>query len=93
METAALHCEDWASILCGANGDTTRLKEKLAKLEEEVKRLKAIEKEMLAAPDQQVSPFTDPDSLLNGNQRARLWYGRLQRASGRRYDEPSDRRA
>src|ERR1019366_6134549 len=30
-------------------------------LEEEVKRLKAIEKEMLAAPDQQVS-FTDPDS-------------------------------
>jgi len=30
-------------------------------LEEEVKRLKAIEKVMLAAPDQQVS-FTDPDS-------------------------------
>src|SRR6195952_4654709 len=40
---------------------TTRLKEKLIKLEEEVKRLKAIEKEMLAAPDQQIS-FTDPDS-------------------------------
>jgi transposase len=40
---------------------TTRLKEKLAKLEEEVKRLKAIEKEMLASPDQQIS-FTDPDS-------------------------------
>src|SRR5213080_1915056 len=40
---------------------TTRLKEKLAKLEEEVKRLKAIEKVMLAAPDQQIS-FTDPDS-------------------------------
>ena len=59
METAALHCEDWASILCGANGDTTRLKEKLAKLEEEVKRLEAIEKEMLAAPDQQIS-FTIP---------------------------------
>ena len=39
---------------------TTRLKEKLSKLEEEVKRLKAIEKEMLAAPDQQIS-FTDPD--------------------------------
>ena len=35
--------------------------EKLNKLEEEVKRLKAIEKEMLAAPDQQIS-FTDPDS-------------------------------
>src|SRR5260370_2080285 len=40
---------------------TTRLKEKLIKLEEEVKRLKAIEKVMLAAPDQQGS-FTDPDS-------------------------------
>ena len=40
---------------------TTRLKEKLSKLEEEVKRLKAIEKEMLAAPDQQIS-FTDPNS-------------------------------
>src|ERR1700693_4103662 len=40
---------------------TTRLKEKLTKLEEEVKRLKTIEKEMLAAPDQQIS-FTDPDS-------------------------------
>ena len=40
---------------------TTRLKEKLLKLEEEVKRLKAIEHVMLAAPDQQVS-FTDPDS-------------------------------
>ncbi len=22
METTALHCEDWASILCGANGDS-----------------------------------------------------------------------
>src|SRR3979409_840687 len=40
---------------------TTRLKEKLVKLEEEVQRLKAIEKQMLASPDQQIS-FTDPDS-------------------------------
>src|SRR4030081_1560007 len=40
---------------------TMRLKENLIKLEEEVKRLKAIEKVMLAAPDQQIS-FTDPDS-------------------------------
>ena len=71
---------------------TTRLKEKLSKLEEEVKRLKAIEKERLAAPDQQIS-FTDPDFPLDGDQRARLRHGRLQRASGRRYDEPSDRRA
>ncbi len=42
-------------------GRAARLKEKLIKLEEEVKRLKAIEKVMLATPDQQVS-FTDPDS-------------------------------
>lgn len=37
-----------------------RLKEKLVKLEEEVKRLKAIEKQVLASPDQQIS-LTDPD--------------------------------
>ncbi len=38
----------------------TRLKEKLAKLEEEVKRLAAIEKAVLASPDKQIS-LTDPD--------------------------------
>jgi hypothetical protein len=38
----------------------TRLKEKLAKLEEEVKRLRAIEKDVLASPDQQIS-LTDRD--------------------------------
>jgi transposase len=40
---------------------TAHLKEKLAKLTSEVKRLKAIENEMLASPDQQIS-LTDPDS-------------------------------
>jgi transposase len=40
---------------------TTRLKEKIAKLEEEMRRLAALESHMLAAPDQQVS-LTDPDS-------------------------------
>jgi hypothetical protein len=40
---------------------TAHLKEKLVKLTSEVKRLKAIEKEMLASPDQQIS-LTDPDS-------------------------------
>jgi hypothetical protein len=40
---------------------TAHLKEKLAKLAPEVERLKAIEKEMLASPDQQIS-LTDPDS-------------------------------
>src|SRR6516162_868427 len=40
---------------------TTHLKEKLAKLASEQQHLKAIEKEMLASPDQQIS-LTDPDS-------------------------------
>ena len=40
---------------------TAHLKEKLAKLASEMQRLKAIEKEMLASPDQQIS-LTDPDS-------------------------------
>ena len=39
----------------------TRLKEKLAKLEEEMAKLAAVEKQMLASPDQQIS-LTDPDS-------------------------------
>jgi macrodomain Ter protein organizer (MatP/YcbG family) len=40
---------------------TAHLKEKIAKLASEVERLKAIEKQMLASPDQQIS-LTDPDS-------------------------------
>src|SRR5580692_1462449 len=40
---------------------TAHLKEKLAKLASELQRLRAIEKEMLASPDQQIS-LTDPDS-------------------------------
>src|SRR5689334_25399180 len=40
---------------------STRLKEKLAKLEEEMQRLKALEVQMLATPDQQIS-LTDPDA-------------------------------
>jgi transposase len=40
---------------------TAHLKEKLAKLASEVQRLRAIEKAMLASPDQQIS-LTDPDS-------------------------------
>jgi transposase len=40
---------------------TTRLKEKLAKLPEEMRRLEELEARMLAAPDQQIS-LTDPDS-------------------------------
>src|SRR5947199_1251227 len=40
---------------------TSHIQEKLAKLASEVARLKAIEKAMLASPDQQIS-LTDPDS-------------------------------
>jgi hypothetical protein len=40
---------------------TAHLKEKLAKLAGELQRLKAIEKEMLASHDLQIS-LTDPDS-------------------------------
>jgi hypothetical protein len=40
---------------------TAHLKEKLVKLESEMKRLMAMEKLMLASPDQQIS-LTDPDS-------------------------------
>ena len=39
----------------------TRLKEKLAKLQEEMGKLAAYEKQMPASPDQQIS-LTDPDS-------------------------------
>jgi len=40
---------------------TTRLKEKIAKLKEEMQRLHGLKAKMLAAPDQQIS-LTDPDS-------------------------------
>jgi transposase len=40
---------------------TIRLKEKIAKLKEEVQRLHGLKARMLAAPDQQIS-LTDPDS-------------------------------
>ena len=40
---------------------TTRLKEKLAKLEEEMKRLEALDVERRKTPDQQIS-LTDPDA-------------------------------
>jgi transposase len=40
---------------------TTRLKEKIAKLKEEMQRLHGLNTQMLATPDQQIS-LTDPDS-------------------------------
>ncbi len=40
---------------------TARLTDKIAMLKEETKRLRALEAEMLATPDQQIS-LTDPDA-------------------------------
>jgi hypothetical protein len=40
---------------------TTRLREKLAKLKQEMQRLQALELQMLSTPDQQIS-LTDPDA-------------------------------
>jgi transposase len=40
---------------------TTRLKEKIARLEQEMRRLSDLEVQMLASPDQQIS-LTDPDA-------------------------------
>ncbi|MBO1912372.1 IS5/IS1182 family transposase, partial [Microvirga sp. 3-52] len=40
---------------------TTRLKEKIARLEQEMQRLAEVEAQMLASPDQQIS-LTDPDA-------------------------------
>ena len=45
----------------------TRLKEKLAKLEEEVKRLAAIEKALLASPDDQIPAWRGAQAQLGGN--------------------------
>jgi hypothetical protein len=41
--------------------ETTRLKEKIAKLKEEMRRLHGLKTRMLATPDQQIS-LTDPDA-------------------------------
>ena len=68
----------------------TRLKEKLSKLEEEVKRLAAIEKALLASPDKQIS-LTDPDCRSMAT--SGLRHGRLQCAKCGRHHEPSDCRA
>ena len=54
------------------------LKEKLEKLQSEMDKLAAIEKRVLASPDQQIS-LTDPDSRSMATS-GRGWSGRLQRA-------------
>ena len=45
-----------------ADKKTVRLNDKISKLKQEMGRLKALEFEMMEAPDEQVS-LTDPDAL------------------------------
>src|SRR6201984_3295820 len=56
-----LDTADWQEPSEALLAKTAHLKEKLAKLASELQRLTAIEKAMLASPDQQIS-LTDPDS-------------------------------
>jgi len=60
IETADRHAAAGEDNLETVLLTKTRHKEKLVKLEEEVKRPREIEKQVLASPDQQVS-LTDPD--------------------------------
>ena len=68
---------------------TIRLKEKIAKLKEEAECLHRLKARMLAAPDQQIS-LTDPDFLLNGDERPRLGCCGLQRPGRCRHRASSD---
>src|SRR3546814_11325392 len=57
-----MRISDWSSDVCSSDlTKTTRLKEKIAKLKDEMQRLKSLEAQMRAAPDQQIS-LTDPGS-------------------------------
>ena len=56
-----LDSADWQEPSDARTLKTTRLKEKIAKLKEEVQRLHGLKVQMLAAQDQQIS-LTDPDS-------------------------------
>ena len=71
---------------------TVHLKEKLVKLESEMQRLAAMEKLMLASPDQQIS-LTDPDSRSMGAPVAAVPRGRLQCTSRSRYQTSPDHRS
>jgi transposase len=61
-----------------------RLKEKIARLEEEMKRLDRLEAQMLSSPDQQVS-LTDPDARSNVVERSRNRRGGLQCSGSSRH--------
>ncbi len=68
-----------------------RLKEKIEKLKEEMQRLEASQD--ANARDAGPADFTDgPRRALDGDERARLWSGRLQCANSGRHQAPFDRR-
>jgi hypothetical protein len=67
----------------------TRLKERLVKLEEEVKRLKAVEAQVHASPDQQIS-LTDPDFRSMAHFCFKFWVGAA--AIGSAHGSATDRR-
>jgi hypothetical protein len=68
----------------------SHLKEKIAKIGEEMKKLKAIEKQMLASPDKQIS-LTGPDSgsmATSGRGSGMVGYMRSSSAPLRRCRSP-----
>jgi len=71
---------------------TTRLREKIAQLRQQVHSLDQIKQELKTLPDGQIS-MTDPGCALDGDKWQGLWNGRLQRTDGRRCKAPSDRRS
>jgi len=56
-----LDSADWQEPSLARTTKTVRLKDKIAKLKEEMQRLEKLEVRMLATPDQQIS-LTDPDA-------------------------------
>ena len=72
---------------------TAHLNEKLVKVEREMQRLAAMERLMLASPDQQISLTTDPDSRSMATSGRGSGVGRLQCAGRGRYRTSSDRHA
>ena len=71
---------------------TTCLKERIAKLKEEMQRLHGLKARMVARPDQQIS-LTDPDSRSMATSGPRVWRCRLQCPGRGRYRTQFDRRA
>jgi transposase len=71
---------------------TSRLKEKIENLKEQMRRLEDLKVQMLATPDQQIS-LTDPDSRSMATQWPRFRRRWLQCPGRRRHQAPSDHHA